>query len=111
MVRKKDIELQINGYLDALQKKGISIEKVILFGSYAKGQSHAYSDIDLAIWSKDFKDDYFTIIENTASLKRHFKNIELHPFNESENERNNPFIREIERTGIVIEPNNTFSFS
>lgn len=110
MVRKKDIEQEINGYLNALQKKGISIDKVILFGSYVKGQPHAYSDIDLAVWSKDFKDDYFTIMENIAPLKRYYKNIELHPFNELENAENNPFIREIERTGIVIEPDKSFSF-
>jgi predicted nucleotidyltransferase len=110
MVRRKDIEQQINGYMEALRNKGISIEKVILFGSYAKGKPHAYSDIDLAVWSKDFTDDYFIIIEDTSPLKRYYKYIELHPFNEKENALNNPFIREIEKTGIVIKPNEIFTF-
>lgn len=41
---------------DYLQRIGnqIKINKVILFGSYAKGQSSSDSDIDLAVFSDDF---------------------------------------------------------
>lgn len=41
---------------DYLQKVGgqIKIDKVILFGSYAKGQFSSDSDIDLAVFSDDF---------------------------------------------------------
>jgi len=41
---------------DYLQKIGdqIKINKVILFGSYAKGQFSSESDIDLAVFSDDF---------------------------------------------------------
>lgn len=41
---------------DYLQRVGdqIKIDKVILFGSYAKGQFSSDSDIDLAVFSDDF---------------------------------------------------------
>ena len=41
---------------DYLQRVGdqIKINKVILFGSYAKGQFSSDSDIDLAVFSDDF---------------------------------------------------------
>jgi predicted nucleotidyltransferase len=45
----KDVKL-------ALESKGIRIDKIILFGSYAKGTANEYSDIDIAIISNDFKD-------------------------------------------------------
>ena len=43
----------INNYVLELSKE-ININKVILFGSYAKGTNHEDSDIDLAIFSDDF---------------------------------------------------------
>lgn len=111
MVRRKDIEAEINGYLKALADSGFPSQKVILFGSFAKGTPHEYSDIDLAVWSDAFTDDYFTNIEKTAPLRRIFRNIELHPFLPKDNSENNPFIKEIENTGILISPEEEFSFS
>ena len=102
MVRTKDIEKEIAGYLSALAELGFKPEKAILFGSMAKGNPHAYSDTDLAVWSKNFSSNYFSNIEKTASLKRKFKNIELHPFTENDTAENNPFIEEIEVTGKIV---------
>lgn len=111
MVRRKDIEAEINGYLKALSDLGFPFQKAILFGSYAKGNPNKYSDIDLAVWSRKFRDPYFSIIEKVAPLRRTFKNIELHPFALEDNSDNNPFIKEIENTGVLIEPEVKFSFS
>lgn len=36
-------------------KKDLKAEKVILFGSYARGQANEYSDIDLVVLSKIFE--------------------------------------------------------
>lgn len=102
MVRRKDVEDEITGYLTELAELGFAPQKAILFGSMAKGNPHEYSDIDLAIWRKDFTDNYFLNIEKTASLKRKFKRIELHPFTENETAESNPFIAEIEATGKTI---------
>lgn len=111
MVRRKDIEGEINGYLASLSGLGFPFQKAIVFGSYVAGNPHQYSDIDLAVWSAAFTDDYFTIIEKVAPLRRTFKNIELHPFHLDENTETNPFIKEIERTGILVLPGEEFSFS
>ena len=46
-------------YVDVLTDKGIHIEKVVLFGSYASKQGHAVSDIDIAVISSDFGKDRF----------------------------------------------------
>lgn len=111
MVRRKDIEAEINGYLKALGDSGFPFQKAILFGSYVKGNPHEYSDIDLAVWSTTFSDAYFTIMEKVAPLRRTFKNIELHPFSMQDNAENNPFIKEIENGGVVIMPGEEFNFS
>ncbi len=46
----------IRKLIRSLRKRGIRVEKVLLFGSYAKGTWIKTSDIDLIIVSKDFKD-------------------------------------------------------
>ena len=110
MVRREDIEAEINGYLKALADLGFPFQKAIFFGSYVKGNPHPYSDIDLAVWSPAFNDGYFIIMEKVAPLRRTFKRIELHPFIVEDNSENNPFIKEIENTGVVITPEKDFSF-
>ncbi len=102
MVRRKNIDNEIHGFLAALNSNGFIVKKAILFGSMAKGNPHEHSDIDLAVWSDCFTDNYFFNVEKTASLKRQFKNIELHPFSVCETADTNPFIEEICATGKVI---------
>jgi predicted nucleotidyltransferase len=49
----------INQFLTELKKNNISVEQAFLFGSYARGTSTEWSDIDLAIISPDFEGDRF----------------------------------------------------
>lgn len=39
----------------ALEKQGIRVRKLVIFGSFATGKYHEYSDIDLVVVSEDFK--------------------------------------------------------
>ncbi|MCD5406064.1 MAG: nucleotidyltransferase domain-containing protein [Desulfotomaculum sp.] len=54
--RKPGIERIIERYKKELKKCGINAEKIMLYGSYAKGTPREDSDIDLIIISEDFKD-------------------------------------------------------
>lgn len=45
----------IEEYKQALRTLGINVERVILYGSYAKANQREDSDIDLVIISKDFR--------------------------------------------------------
>ncbi len=102
MVSRKDLDNQINGFLLAVKNGGITISKSYLFGSMAKGNPHQFSDIDIALWSENFTDKYFENIELLAPFKRNFPLIEMHLFLQSETKNNNPFIEEIEQTGIKL---------
>lgn len=55
MVKKQS---QVNKILldlaEGLKRKGIKVNKLILFGSYAKGNPHSHSDIDVAVISSTF---------------------------------------------------------
>jgi len=45
----KQVEKKIKEYVDILKADNLPIKKVILYGSYAKGRQHKWSDIDVCI--------------------------------------------------------------
>ena len=45
----------IEEYTQSLKKLGVNTERVILYGSFAKGQERLDSDIDVIVVSKDFQ--------------------------------------------------------
>jgi len=47
----KTIVKSIQNYLQAVKQKGIPVKYGVLFGSYARGQEHEWSDIDLLVVS------------------------------------------------------------
>lgn len=51
---KKEIINEVKRFKKKLMKK-YKIDKMLLFGSYAKGKYNKYSDVDLMIISKDFR--------------------------------------------------------
>lgn len=56
MVRtKSQINRLVKNYVRELKKRHINPEEILLYGSYAAGTAHPYSDIDILVISKDFK--------------------------------------------------------
>lgn len=47
----------IKKFVKALKREGIAIDHVILYGSHARGNARADSDIDVAVVSKNFGKD------------------------------------------------------
>ncbi len=47
----KTVVKSIQKYLRAVEQKGIPVKYGVLFGSYARGQQHEWSDIDLLVVS------------------------------------------------------------
>jgi len=89
-------------YSDVL-KKHINVERLILFGSFAKNQQHQDSDIDIAVVSPDFTGDR---IEDQLSLMRYRRKVDLRiepvPFRPQDFITGDPFVKEIMDTGQVI---------
>jgi len=97
------IEL-IKEFIELVKEDNIQIEKVILFGSYAKGNYHKDSDIDLAIVSSDFKENEY--IENMSKLLLKATEIKVDiqtiPFSIEEYENPVGIMEEILKTGIEL---------
>ena len=88
-------------YINAVSGR-YQVENVILFGSFAKGTSHADSDIDLAIIFNSIDD----IIEMQIDLMKLRTDddllIEPHPFKMSDFNLSNPVVSEILKHGIEL---------
>ena len=107
MVRKtisKSIKNSITSYKKRLIKEGLIFDKVILFGSYARGNAHPYSDIDIAVVSKFFgKNDFKEMSKLNALTYGIDTRIEAHPISFA-NFLNpvSPFIIEVKKYGILV---------
>ncbi len=105
MVNKsnKHIEKVIKEYYRLLIKNGYPVEKIILFGSFAKNNHHENSDIDLAVVLKKYLNDKFDTRLELMKFTREFEEvIEPHPFLASDFNDSDPFASEILKTGRII---------
>jgi predicted nucleotidyltransferase len=85
-------------------RRVFSVDKAVLFGSYAKWTTDAQSDIDICF----FLDNYggkrrLDIIEELLGLIDNGEYFEPIVFPTSEIQNDNPFVKEILRTGVEID--------
>jgi|SRR3989344_4860529 len=92
----------VERYADKLRESMIPFTDVYLFGSFAKGESRKWSDIDVAIFSKREETDDF-IIQLGRLLREVDLRIEPHIFSEDDIKNvSTPLVEEILRTGIKV---------
>lgn len=97
------IKQTIDNYLEALEKNKIPIKEAILFGSYAAGNYHKWSDIDIALVSDIFAGDRINDKDKIRSITLSISSmIEVIPFAVDDFNLQNPFAKEILQTGIKL---------
>lgn len=91
-------------YADAIKSK-YDFVRIILFGSYAKGNFNEDSDIDIAVILKDYS-NLIDIQLDLMRLRRKIDSrIEPHPFREKDFNITNPIVNEIVKHGQDININ------
>lgn len=90
-----------NKYANAVKSK-YDFVKIILFGSYAKGNFHEDSDIDIAVILKDYKNLIDIQLELMRLRRKIDSRIEPHPFRENDFNMTNPLVSEIIKYGREI---------
>lgn len=93
----------VTAYLEDLERQTrLPIERAIIFGSYAKGTPHRWSDIDLCIISKRFRNRSQAI--DYLMRRRGVKFCEISPvgFPPRDFTPWDPLVAEIERYGVRV---------
>ena len=86
-------------------KNAMPIDRAFLFGSHANGTATEQSDIDVCFFSYSFENLLpIDIMTRLFRLTRKYKGIDIEPrgFPMSELENDNPFVKEILRTGREV---------
>jgi predicted nucleotidyltransferase len=98
---KTDVLTIAQNYASAVNSK-FGFIRMILFGSYAKGNFNDDSDIDIAVVYKDYGSLIDMQLELMRLRRKIDSRIEPHPFRESEFEISNPIVDEILKYGKDI---------
>ncbi len=93
----------VKKYIQALEQSHIHIKSAVLFGSYVRGNTHEWSDLDIALVSDDFEGIRFLdrekIADVTLSVDSRISPLPYRPEDFSDDDL---FVQEILRTGIRI---------
>ncbi len=103
MVTIRNAKRTVRNLVDDLRSVGYNPSRAVLFGSVAKGISTPLSDIDAAIWDARFVGCTPIDYENILQVLRKYPRLELHTFEKNEDANSNPFIEQIEKSGIEID--------
>ncbi len=103
MDKKAVLEI-IQKFGQALLDGGVRASKIVLYGSYARGDWHQWSDIDLVVVSKDFTDmGYWQRIDAlTEAIFKVHEPIEAVAMTPEEWERGDSMIVQFARDGELV---------
>ena len=94
----------VQSYADDVRRV-MPVDKVVLFGSYAKGTATEQSDIDICFFLNTFGGKRrVDILKELLDLMGGYRGIYFEPtaFPSSEINNDNPFVKEILRTGLEL---------
>lgn len=97
----KKVKIQVQKYLDILKKDNLPIQKVFVYGSYAKGTSHKLSDIDMFVVSQKFTNTW-SAIEYLWSRRPFDVDYTIEPigFSVKDFREGSSLVDEIKKTGV-----------
>ena len=93
---------EVLDYIKLLKRDKIFPKRVIVFGSYARGVQHKWSDIDVCLVSPKFQDKIKAIVYLLKKANEAQSKIEPHPFHPNDFVNEDPLVWEIKKNGIEI---------
>jgi len=100
----KDIIRNIQKFKTVVEAAGVPVEKMILFGSYAKGTARTDSDIDVCVVSKKF--GFNDVLEMQWLFKKTTDvDLRIEPYPMSPKDlkfTENPIVGEIVKWGVLV---------
>ena len=98
---KREAIITAQNYVDNISEK-YELSQAFVFGSYAKGNYHSDSDIDVAVVLKNVHNLFDAQIDLLHLRKDEDLQIEPHPFRDTDFNTDNPFVNEILQAGFEL---------
>lgn len=104
LLTNQEIQRVVADFKRTLKLAGIRTTRLILFGSYAQGRPHPWSDVDLCVVSRQFgRRDFDDAVKIATLAKRVNYLLEVHPMHPKDLRQGlHPLAQEIKRTGRRI---------
>jgi len=105
MLTQKSAIEKVRRFAKQVNDSGVHLDRVVLFGSYAKNKQHKWSDIDVAMVSDKFEGyGYYDIdLFGKILIQKPFFIIQPRTYNTRDfHPDKDPFVEEILRNGIEI---------
>jgi len=101
----KNLLEKIRKYHLLIEKSGIKVKEIYVFGSQVKGKSKPWSDIDVGVISPSFgRDRQKERVSLMLLISKIDNSIEPHPFSPKDfNDRFYPLAQEIRKSGVRID--------
>ncbi|MDR1328666.1 MAG: nucleotidyltransferase domain-containing protein [Oscillospiraceae bacterium] len=90
-------------YADSV-RRNMAVDRIVLFGSYAKRAADTLSDVDICVFFPTFGDRKRTDVIGDLLKLTHDYDVFIEPiaFPTSEIERGNPFVEEVLSSGVEL---------
>jgi len=93
----------VRNYAHQIEARGVRLRTVILYGSFAKGTQHEWSDIDVALVADEFTGISFDDKKSFPRIRKEpYIRIETKTYPTDYFLNSDPFIEEIKKDGILI---------
>ncbi|MEK6783562.1 MAG: nucleotidyltransferase domain-containing protein [Bacteroidota bacterium] len=102
MVTQQTAITTARAFVQECKAIGLTFDKVLLFGSYARNAAHEGSDIDLLLISKKFTDDVFSNLKQYSKVNIRYPLVETHPYSFQQFMDGDEFLAQITKDGIEI---------
>jgi len=105
MFTQKSVIAHLKKISGEIKNTGLHLQKMVLYGSYAKNQQHKWSDIDVAFIADEFIGVGFedTKLFSRIMIKYPKLNIQPRTYNTKDfSPDKDPFVEEILKNGIEI---------
>ncbi len=105
MLTREDAINKVKLFVNEILKLGVSLDKVVLFGSYASNNQREDSDIDVALVSNSFSGFGYEDrkLFSKINIRKEFIDIETKTYPTNYFISGDPFINEIKKRGIEIQ--------
>jgi len=104
MLNRKTVIALVKSFARDVSAYGVKLREVYLYGSYAAGNQHKWSDVDVALVADEFSGFGFEDLKHFVKvhLQKKYTIIQTKTYSSDYFEKGDPFVNVIKRNGVKV---------